>query len=260
MAKHLYEFEPFQLIMIADGTYLYCEKSENNHIQRLTYSGQKKRPLIKPFVIVAENGVIIGIYGPFPATLNDAKILELILNEDLALRNLIRKRDVMVLDRGFRDVINHLEKKYDLITLMPCCSKEDQLTTYQANCTRMVTKIRNVIERKNGIFKIYHALEKCRNSQLPHITQDFKIVAAIQNCFFIHLYSDNNYIKEIAELMKQNLNRKNSLLSFITSKRVIKDCCFVKIDAFNISDFPKILFNDFYLYITNGLYFILLNI
>ena len=48
----------------------------------------------------------------------------------------------------------------------------------------MVTKIRNVIERKNGIFKMYNALEKCRNSQLTHITQDFKNVAAIQNCFF----------------------------------------------------------------------------
>ena len=99
--------------------------------------------------------------------------------DDIALRNLIRKKDVMVLDRGFRDVIKHLEQEYELITLMPCCSLDKQLTTYQANCTRMVTKIRNVIERKNGIFKIYNALEKCRNSQLTHITQDFKNVAAI---------------------------------------------------------------------------------
>ena len=105
-------------------------------------NGQKKRPLIKPFVIVAENGVIIGIYGPFSATINDAKILELILKDDFELRNLIRKKDVMVLDRGFRDVIKHLEKEYELITLMPCCSLDKQLTTYQANCTRMVTKIR----------------------------------------------------------------------------------------------------------------------
>jgi sulfur transfer complex TusBCD TusB component (DsrH family) len=73
-------------------------------------------------VIVAENGVIIGIYGPFSATTNDAKILELILKDDLALRNLIQKKDVIVLDRGFRDVIKHLEKEYELITLMPCCS------------------------------------------------------------------------------------------------------------------------------------------
>jgi hypothetical protein len=49
------------------------------------------RHLIKPFVIVAENGVIIGIYGPFSVTTNDAKILELILKDDSALKNLIKK-------------------------------------------------------------------------------------------------------------------------------------------------------------------------
>ena len=160
----------------------------------------------------------------------------------------------MVLDRGFRDIIDHLEKDYDLITLMPCCSKENQLTTYQANCTRMVTKIRNVIERKNGIFKVYNALEKCRNSQLPHITQDFKNVAAIQNFFFIDLYSDKHYSKEISELMKKDLNKQNTLLSYITNPCLLKENCFLKMDALAISDFPKILYNDFYLYITRGLY------
>ena len=160
----------------------------------------------------------------------------------------------MVLDRGFRDVIKHLEQEYELITLMPCCSLEKQLTTYQANCTRMVTKIRNVIERKNGIFKMYNALEKCRNSQLTHITQDFKNVAAIQNCFFTALYSDKYNCKEIALLMKQNLNKSNTLLGYITNQRQVKEKCFQKIDAFNVIDFPKILYNDFYKYITNGLY------
>ena len=222
MSKVLYDLNGSQLILIADGTYLYCEKSENSCIQRKLNSCQKKRQLIKPFVIVAEKGVIIGIYGPFSATTNDAKILELILKEDLALRNLIQKNDVMVLDRGFRDIIKHLEKEYELITLMACCSLEKQLSTYQANCTQMVTKIRNVIERKNGIFKMYNALEKCRNSQLTHITQDFKNVAAIQNCFFTALYSDHHNCKEIALLMKQNLNKSNPLASYLTNPRQIK--------------------------------------
>jgi hypothetical protein len=111
MSKILYDLDPSQLVLIADDTYLYCEKSENSDTQRRLYSGQKKRHLIKPFVIVAENGVIIGIYGPFSATTNDAKILEIILKDDSALRNLLMKKDVMVLDRGFRDVIK-------------CCSQE----------------------------------------------------------------------------------------------------------------------------------------
>jgi hypothetical protein len=51
---------------------------------------------------------------------------------------------------------------------MPSCSLEKHLTTYQANFTRMVTEIRNIIERKNGIFRMCNALEKCRNNQLSH--------------------------------------------------------------------------------------------
>jgi hypothetical protein len=116
----------------------------------------------------------------------------------------------------------------------------------------MVTKIRNVIERKNGIFKIYNALKKCRNSQLTHITQDFKNVAAIQNCFFTALYSDHHNCKEIALLMKQNLNKSNPLVSYLTNQRQIKLKGFLKLDALTVTDFPKILYNDFYKYITNG--------
>jgi predicted permease len=79
------------LILIADGIYLYFKKNENSDTQRKLYSGLKKRHLIKPFVIIAENNVIISIYGPFSVTSKDAKILELILNDDSALKNLIKK-------------------------------------------------------------------------------------------------------------------------------------------------------------------------
>ena len=39
--------------LIADGTYLRCEKSSNNEFQRLSYSVQKKSSLVKPFLICA---------------------------------------------------------------------------------------------------------------------------------------------------------------------------------------------------------------
>ena len=51
---------------------------------------------------------------------------------------------------------------------MPSCSLEKHLNTYQANCTRMVTEICNIIERKNVIFVMYNALKNCRNNQLSH--------------------------------------------------------------------------------------------
>ena len=97
-----------QLCLIADGTYLYCQKSENNKMQRLLYSGQKKRQLIKPFIVCTTDGYIVDAYGPFAATVNDASILSYLLDNS-NLRELLVKNDVIVLDRGFRDVLHSLK-------------------------------------------------------------------------------------------------------------------------------------------------------
>ena len=96
---------------------MYCQKSENNKLQRLLYSGQKKRHLIKPFVVCARNGYIIDVFGPFAATANDASILlHLKSLKDVALPN-----DLFILDRGFRDALKELTQKYGLLTKAPAC-------------------------------------------------------------------------------------------------------------------------------------------
>ena len=56
IAKELFSMKETQFCLIADGTYLYCQKSKNNKLQRLLYSGQKKRHLIKPFIVSTSNG------------------------------------------------------------------------------------------------------------------------------------------------------------------------------------------------------------
>jgi len=63
MAKELFDLNKTQFIIICDGTYCYIQKSANNLIQRLTYSVQKGRPLVKPFVICTTDGFIIDIFG-----------------------------------------------------------------------------------------------------------------------------------------------------------------------------------------------------
>ncbi|CAF1070839.1 unnamed protein product [Brachionus calyciflorus] len=64
-----------ELILVCDGTYCYCEQSSNNTFQRSTYSVQKKRHLVKPFVICTTYGFIVDIYGLYEATKNDSSIL-----------------------------------------------------------------------------------------------------------------------------------------------------------------------------------------
>ncbi|MFO0003396.1 MAG: transposase family protein [bacterium] len=73
MVKLLFELDDEILVLIADGTYLYCEKSLNNQLQRKTYSGQKKRHLIKPFIIITSDGYIVDVFGLYPATHRNRK-------------------------------------------------------------------------------------------------------------------------------------------------------------------------------------------
>ena len=75
----LFKLKKLQFVFICDGTYCYCQKSINNAIQRLLYSVQKGRHLVKPSIICAANGYIIDVYGPYPATLNYAPTSRIIL-------------------------------------------------------------------------------------------------------------------------------------------------------------------------------------
>lgn len=78
MAKNLFlENKKDHAIVIADGTYIYCNKTQNFSKQRELYSTQKKRPLFKPMVLVTTNGRILDVFGPYKATTNDAKIMKL---------------------------------------------------------------------------------------------------------------------------------------------------------------------------------------
>ena len=52
--------EPDQFVLMADGTYLYYQKSSNNAFQRRTYSSHKHRHPIKPMIITAN---VSGIKG-----------------------------------------------------------------------------------------------------------------------------------------------------------------------------------------------------
>ena len=159
IAKELFQSDKEQFIAIADGTYCYIQKSSNNYFQRVTYSGQKKRHLVKPFIICTSDGHIIDVFGLFQATKNDAEIILEIFENNLCIRELFREGDILLLDRGFRDAMS---SKYKLNTKMPSLIKngENQLTTEEANKSRCVTKCRWVVEVINSFSKRYLNLLK----------------------------------------------------------------------------------------------------
>ncbi len=126
--SELFLNNPDQLVLIADGTYCFIQKSANLEFQRETYSVQKKRNLIKPYVVCASDGTIVDIYGPFEATLNDAQIMIKVLETDKDLRRLIKEGDILIAERGFRDCKNSIKKDYKMEMIIPTCK-------YKQNCT-----------------------------------------------------------------------------------------------------------------------------
>ncbi len=232
--------------LLADGTYLKCEKSFNHEFQRLSYSLQKKYNLVKPFLICAPDEYIIDIYGPFPATWNDATILETIMNTDDDLKKLLLDGDYFILDRGFRDALKTLKEKYKLETMMPCFLSRDkkQFTTKEANDSRLCTKLRWVVEGMNGLIKARYRLfdHRIENTLLPHIMKDIRIAGALVNKFCKRLISDKENALEIARNMLINKNNENELMTLVLEKRLHRKDQFlaIKCNQSELSDFPRL--------------------
>ncbi|RWR98684.1 uncharacterized protein B4U79_03113, partial [Dinothrombium tinctorium] len=110
---------------------------DDKAIQKRFYSVQKGRNLVKPMMIVAPDGFIIEANGPFVGANNDASITQFMLNIEADLFKLLIPGDFILVDRGFRDVVDPLKSKgYNV--LMPHYLKQaSQYTTEQANESRL---------------------------------------------------------------------------------------------------------------------------
>lgn len=98
---------------------------------------------------VTSNGFILNVYGPFSANYSDAKILNDIIDTDI-FKKIFKTGYVFVVDRGFRDNVDKLKNKGFQVKMPSYIDKDDkQLTTKQANYSRMVTKM-------FGQIKVFH--------------------------------------------------------------------------------------------------------
>ncbi|KAL7290351.1 hypothetical protein TKK_0016045 [Trichogramma kaykai] len=136
-ANRLYNPTPENRVAIfyIDGTYTYCFKSKNFRSLRQTYCRHKSDHLVKPALVVAPDGYILDIQGPYfsDAHNNDAAMISHELENHENLNNWFRPGDIVVVDRGYRDVIPALEE-LGLICKMPPLLEagERQLTTEDA--------------------------------------------------------------------------------------------------------------------------------
>ncbi|XP_018403017.1 PREDICTED: uncharacterized protein LOC108779943 [Cyphomyrmex costatus] len=254
MAKILFEVSD-KLFVICDGTYARHQKSANNEFQRKSFSGQKKVPLCKPFTICTTDGFIVDMLGPYPANLNDAEILKMLLKDPEGLCKLLEEGDYAVLDRGFRDVKNDLEDK-NIKVLMPALKgKRKQLTTKESNESRFVTKLRWVVEAVHGILKQKYKLldHKLDNKILPKVRALFRITSFLNNLFGKRLESDQEFSEEILERIRFRENVENPLAVEAEKNGWFrKKVIFQSISSSDIQDFPELTEKDLKIFFTGS--------
>lgn len=222
LARLLYcEKDPEKCVIICDGTYIYTCSTSNYSHQRKIYSGQKRRHLFKIMKMISVDGSIIDVFGPFPATKNDAEILRIVF-EQTSFENILNAGDVILLDRGFRDCVNYLQSKQFVVKMPEFITKgtHGQLTAKQGNKSRLVTKMRFAIEVANGRMKSkWHLFNKIIPSILtPLLMSDYKIGASLLNAFGKPIICDKEDFLNIGSRMINLVDKKNELTHIIHSK------------------------------------------
>ena len=240
LAKRLMDCN--NLILILDGTYFYVEKSSNNTLQRNLFSLHKHRPLVKFMMIVTTTGYILDCFGPYYANYNnnDAKITHHIL-ETTNFKSILQPDDMVIIDRGFRDVIQYFNQN-NIKTSIPCflSKNQTQFTTAEANQTRLVTKLRWIVESVNGRIKKFEYFNKMiSNNSIPKINENLFILCSLLNCFRGSLISDYFDDENIANDMLSLVNKENELEVKLKNKQIeIKKSNFIKLDQLTLNDFP----------------------
>lgn len=254
-ANYLYNDAPETQRMIAyiDGTYAPTEKNSNHRILRQTFSMHKKDHLLKPVMLVAPDGYIIDIEGPYYADArnNDSSILnqEFTINEEL-MNLWFQRGDILILDRGYRDSIPLLESK-GIVVKMPALLKrgQKQLTTEEANESRLITKTRWLVEARNGHIKSKFKLllHRIDTVHLKNLGDFYRIAGALINKYHALLYMEG-VNRETAEWMRERANMPNVVQALFDLEPIAlnsRSChIWLTLTSQHVQDFPRLTMDD----------------
>lgn len=246
-ARKLFKLNEDQAMIICDGTYIRHQKSTNNEYQRKSYSGQKKVPLCKPFTICTTNGYVIDMLGPYTANINDAEIMKTVMDDANGLSSLLKKGDIIVVDRGFRDVVAPLEE-LGLTVLIPAHKgNRPQLTSRESNDSRFVTKVRWPVEAVHGDIKQKYRLldHKLDNKLLPKVRSYCRIACFLHNEFGKRLDSDDGMSDQVIAMMNLQHAKENTLAIEVDNNRwARRKVPFSTITSNDLLDFPELSERD----------------
>lgn len=165
-------------------------------------------------MFVAPDGYILDIQGPYfsNASNNDAKILLSEFQRDIdGMRQWFQEGDIFVIDRGYRDATETLQRMGSKVQMPSLLTNgRIQLTTQEANDSRIVTKTRWIVEARNGHLKsIFKFFKKIIGAQHVFNLKHFLLIAgAIINKHFDPIQMQDTTV-ELAERMLQKARDVN---------------------------------------------------
>ena len=222
---------------MGDGTYHYFQSSAFE-IQKQTYSRHKHTNLLKTLVSTAPDGTFVEIFGPFLADgkHNDEALHNYVLDmeESPLLKHLDPNEDELLLDRGF------IRCKDTLRFHTPRSIKKgsNQLSTEDANVTRVVTRCRNVVERLFGRLKQWRILDHTLHiSYVPILGALIRILASILNRYFTPLFEDTDEASRDADMFLEKMKKNNELKELLKTTSLQWDLKISETDV--IQRFPN---------------------
>lgn len=165
---------------------------------------------------------------------------------------------MVIVDRGFRDAVTFMEEN-GLQVHMPFYLPrgKKQHSTTEANISRMVTKVRWVVESANGRLKQWRLLDKVvPNKLLPQIGDFVRIVCALCNKFRPCLGSMDPESSEIATKMLEKADMPNTVQTLVEENNLLtRRAVYSAIEASSdqLDNFPVLSLDDMRT-ITLGIY------
>ncbi|EZA55665.1 hypothetical protein X777_04307 [Ooceraea biroi] len=177
-----------------------------------SFSMHKGHHLIKPALIVAPDGYILDIHGPYfsDSRNNNASMIE---NEMDAteLREWFNNGDIFIVVRGYSDALPFLEN-LGINCKLPALLQQGQrqLNTDEANDSRLITKTRWIVEARNGhiksVFKFFEGTVHMNHA--INIGDFYRIAGAILNKYREPIIMEGANA-ELAQIMLQKFRIPN---------------------------------------------------
>jgi hypothetical protein len=254
-ANQLYNPDPEnrRAIIYVDGTYLKIPKSSNFRSLPQSYCLHKGYHLLKPALVVAPDGYILDVDGPYfsDSRNNDAAMLQDHLeNQELQdanqLRQWLEEDDIKIVNRGYRDATNLLGYLGLECKIPPLLLRgQRQYSTEEANTARLITKTQWIVEAQNGhiklLFKFFRGQIPIHH--VPHIGSYFRIACAIINRYFPPIEMQGA-TAELADSMRELAEHENVVKARVEIDRLhlqrIRDDVWINLDQIGLPEFPFI--------------------